>query len=176
MVRSTLAAFELQVVSPTADAGDGYTIRAGDSLTLNASGSTDSSGLPLTYSWDINGDGVYSDAAGVNPTLTWAQLAALGLQARSTPYQIRVLVSDGYGPTHDVVSAPVPLTVLPYAAVTSITATPAATHARQQRDGHVRRADRHGELYGQELTLTRDGGNNLIDKSVAIVAVAGYDR
>ena len=53
--RVDIGAFELQVTSPTADAGDAYTIHAGDSLTLNASDSTDPNGaathLLLGHEW-----------------------------------------------------------------------------------------------------------------------------
>ena len=64
-----IGAFELQLTSPTADAGDPYTIRAGDSLSLNALDSSDPNGIALTYSWDING--VAADVVGATPTLTW---------------------------------------------------------------------------------------------------------
>ena len=58
----------------------------------------------------MNGDGIFGDAVGATPTLTWAQLAALGIEPRATPYLIRVTVSDGY---RQVTSTPVTLTVLP---------------------------------------------------------------
>ena len=48
-------------------------------LALDASHTADPDGDPLTYSWDINGDGVFGDATGAKPTLTWAQLEALGI-------------------------------------------------------------------------------------------------
>ena len=114
---SDIGAFELQNVAPTADAGNAYTIRPGDSLTLNAFDSTDPNGDALTYSWDINGDGKFGDAVGATPTLTWTQLTALGIDARTSPYLVRVMVTDGYGPTHQIISAPVTLTVLPNAQV-----------------------------------------------------------
>jgi hypothetical protein len=82
-------------VPPTAAAGGPYSIHEGDSLTLDASASSDSDGDPLTYSWDLNGDGIFGDATGVSPTLTWAQLQALGVgDETSTPINVRVRVSD----------------------------------------------------------------------------------
>ena len=63
----------------------GYLIRAGDSLVLDASGSIDLENLPLSYSWDLNGDGVFGDATGVSPTVTWSQLQALGITPARHP-------------------------------------------------------------------------------------------
>ena len=65
--------------------------------------------MALTYSWDINGDGVFGDAAGATPTLTWPQLQALGIDDGPASYQVRVRVTNTVG---DVgVSPPVALTV-----------------------------------------------------------------
>ncbi len=144
---SDIGAFELQNVAPTADAGNAYTIHVGDSLTLNALDSTDANGDTLTYSWDINGDGTFGDAVGATPTLSWAQLEALGIVARSTPYLVRVMVSDGYGRSHEIISAPVTLTVLSNVEAT-VTNTPVAV----AQSGAVQRArvDRAGtEQAGQ---------------------------
>jgi hypothetical protein len=105
-----IGAFEV-VTPPTANAGGPYVITADHSLTLDASASADAGGLPLTYSWDINGDGTFGDATGVNPTLTWSQLTALGITSTFTTANVRVEVTDGYNPA--VTSAPVALSVIP---------------------------------------------------------------
>jgi hypothetical protein len=40
-------------------------------ITLDGSESSDPEGDPIvSYSWDLNGDGIYGDATGVNPTMT----------------------------------------------------------------------------------------------------------
>src|SRR5262249_36222565 len=82
---------------PTANAGGPYTVTETRSLTLSAAASTDPDGDPLTYRWDVNGDGVFGDATGVNPTLTWNQLHALGINGGAAPHQARVRVSAGHG-------------------------------------------------------------------------------
>ena len=66
---------------PVADAGGPYVIERGDSLTLDASGTTDIDipcGDTLTYEWALGGDNDV-DAHGVSPTLSSAALDALGL-------------------------------------------------------------------------------------------------
>lgn len=80
--------------APGVIVGGPFVITEGQSLSLSASGS-DPDGDLLTYSWDVNGDGVYTDAFGAAPTLTWAQLVALGVN--DGPYSgiVRVRVSDG---------------------------------------------------------------------------------
>lgn len=65
---------------PVAVPGGPYTVQEGQSLTLSAAGSTDPDAEDqLTYAWDINQDGIFGDAVGANPTLSWPQLVALGL-------------------------------------------------------------------------------------------------
>ncbi len=95
--------------APVADAGGPYTISEGDSLLLDASSSSDPDGDALAFSWDVNGDGVFGDAAGVAPTLSWAQLQALGIDDGPGGFTVRVRADDGQGASHD---AETTLTVL----------------------------------------------------------------
>jgi phospholipase C len=80
--------------SPTASAGGPYVIYEGQSLTVNASATTNFDGNPVTYSWDINGDHIYGDATGVMPTLTWTQLIALKIGERSAITSLTVEAID----------------------------------------------------------------------------------
>src|SRR5262249_14310634 len=77
-------------VGPTASAGGAYTINEGQYLTLNGSATAATNTQLLGISWDLNGDGIFGDAVDTSvtfprtsatsrPTLTWAQLEALGL-------------------------------------------------------------------------------------------------
>ncbi len=79
-------------------AGGPYTIGEGTALSLSGSASGTGS---LTYSWDVNGDTVFGDAAGAAPTLTWAQLVALGISDGPTTRNVVVRVQDGYGNSVD---------------------------------------------------------------------------
>jgi hypothetical protein len=92
---------------PTPNAGGPYVITEGSGLTLSAGGTLNPDNVPLTYSWDVNGDGVFGDATGVSPTLSWAQLQAIGIKDEGT-FNVTVQVNDGRG---NVVTATTTLTV-----------------------------------------------------------------
>ena len=94
-----IGAVEYPLIS---SAGGPYTISEGDSLTLN--GSANSSGI--TYSWDVNGDGTFGDATGQNPTLTWTQLMALGINDGPAVFNnVKVRANDGVSPAADSAAA-----------------------------------------------------------------------
>jgi len=84
--------------SPTANTGGSYTISEGNDLTLVAGISIDPEGLPLTYAWDIDGDGVFTDATGNTATLTWSQLASLPIAVNDDGVRtIALQVTDAGG-------------------------------------------------------------------------------
>jgi len=95
--------------APTANAGGPYNLAEGSNLTLTAAASADADNDTLTYSWDVNGDGTFGDATGVNPTLTAAQLSTLGINDGPKTFQIKVQVNDGHG--HTTTSSAATLTV-----------------------------------------------------------------
>jgi PKD repeat protein len=69
----------VDATAPTANAGVDISLpatsAAGRSITLDGSGSTDNSGQTLTYAWDTDGDGDFTDspgsATGVTPTVVF---------------------------------------------------------------------------------------------------------
>ncbi|MFK4835114.1 Ig-like domain repeat protein [Microbacterium sp. ZW T2_14] len=84
----------LQVVqqpAPVAVAGGPYSVAEGGSLSLDGSGSTPGA----TYQWDVDGDGAFTDASGPSPTLTWAQLEALGITDGPSVHTVAIRVDLG---------------------------------------------------------------------------------
>jgi glucose/arabinose dehydrogenase len=67
---------------------------------FNGSGSFDPDGDPLTYSWDLNGDGTYGDSTAVNPSFTYSTAGT---------YTVTLKVTDSHGAS--TVSAPLTITV-----------------------------------------------------------------
>lgn len=119
--------------NPIAIAGSGYTIGMGEDLALTSAGSTDPNpgDIPyLTFSWDLTGDGNFTDAFGENPTLTWNQLNTLGITAPGE-YSVRVRVDDSFGGVTD--SMIVTLTVVPEPSTWLIAVAGAAVLALARR-------------------------------------------
>jgi len=55
---------------------------------FDGTGSTDPDGDPLTYSWDLNGDGAFGDSTSATPTFTYSQ---------NGRFDAKLQVSDGRG-------------------------------------------------------------------------------
>jgi phospholipase C len=99
--------------SPTALAGGPYVISQGQSLTLNASGSTSPNAGPLTFGWDLTHQYLYQDASGATPTISWASLVALGIDDPGQSYPIQVEVTDSLD--YSTISEATTLTIMPVA-------------------------------------------------------------
>jgi uncharacterized repeat protein (TIGR01451 family) len=79
--------------SPTASTS-AYSINEGEGLQLDASASFDPEGTPLSFSWDLDGDGAFDDGGGAMASLAWSKLSTIGLDD-SGSYTIALRVSDG---------------------------------------------------------------------------------
>lgn len=82
-----------------ADAGGGYTVNEGEPIVLDGSGSVGPIGSILTYGWDLDGDGMFDDAAGLQLTNTWQSNGV---------YVVSLLVADavtGYSDVDEAVVA-----------------------------------------------------------------------
>ena len=77
-------------VAPVADAGDAQTVEAGDTVTFDGSGSSDSDGTVATYAWTFTYDGGTETMSGVAPTFVF--------EAAGT-YTVTLTVTDDDGAT-----------------------------------------------------------------------------
>jgi uncharacterized delta-60 repeat protein len=95
-----VARYQADPLPPTASAGGPYTVLEGGTVVLDASRTANPSNLPLTYTWDLNGNGTFGetgtaatrgDETGVNPTFN-----AAGIDGPGT-YTVSVRVVDSLG-------------------------------------------------------------------------------
>jgi hypothetical protein len=103
---------------PTAVAGS-YLAHAGKPLALDGRGSSDPDspcGDAVTiYSWDLNADTMFDDAAGAQPVLPWSQVESQICQGRcvhGTSYPIALEVADTHGAVGTAGGAVTPSMVL----------------------------------------------------------------
>ena len=95
---TTMLDVEVMNSPPIANLGGPYTVVEGGSVLLDASGSTDPADDTLTYAWDLDNDGQYDDANGVQPTFS-----AAGLDGPSTvTVGLKVVDDDGAADTTTV--------------------------------------------------------------------------
>ena len=83
---------------PVADADGPYSIYVGDSLILDASGSTDDNNDIVSYIWDLNDDETFETDAGSQAIfdVNYTYLQSLGLLINNT-YTIHLKVTDSEG-------------------------------------------------------------------------------
>jgi|GEM_PF-3507913 len=93
---SSSAQFTVANLPPVASIGGPYAA-ATDTIISLAATATDPGNDALTFAWDLNNDGIFSDATGAAPTLSSAQLAALG--AGEHAISVRVTDTEGASAT-----------------------------------------------------------------------------
>jgi len=81
-------------IPPVADANGPYSGNSGENINLDGSGSSDSDGTIVSYEWDLDDDGSYDDATGMNPTYSWGT-------SGSHPISLKVTDDDGATDTDD---------------------------------------------------------------------------
>ena len=156
-----IGAFENQV--PIVDlAGPLTLIEPGNPMTFDATATIDPDGDPLTYSWDVNGDGVFGDGnfTGPNPTFTAAQLLALGIGDATESFTVTVKVDDG----RHTATASTTLSVtlkLPNPQVNSPVITPNPVDVGEPVTVLIEAQD----PTGHPLTYTYDWGDGTINSS-----------
>ena len=109
-------------VGAKVDAGGPYTVSLGQPLTLSGSATAATDSTILAEYWDVNGDGIFGDASGYNPTIPWSTLVALGLGQPGT-YTVGFRVKSDSNTTDDFAT----LTVKNTAPTLSVNAPPTAT-------------------------------------------------
>jgi hypothetical protein len=75
---------QTQNIPPVADANGPYEVNAGQAVTLDASNSSDPDGTIVLYEWDLDGDGEFDDASGVNPEATFNTAGTFSIALRVT--------------------------------------------------------------------------------------------
>ncbi len=100
---------------PIADADGPYTIYVGDTLTLDASGSTDYDNDMVSYLWDLDDNNSFETDAGDHAVfdVSYTYLQSLGLVVDNT-YNIRLKVTDSVGQSdvNDTTLAIIPIPAL----------------------------------------------------------------
>jgi len=85
--------------APLVNAGGPYTVFLGRDLVLDGSASSDPDAAfgdsIVSYAWDLDNDGQFDDAIGVDPTIAAATLAGLGLNPGT--HTIGLRVTDSFG-------------------------------------------------------------------------------
>lgn len=71
-------------IAPTPDAGGPYYLTLGNSIELDATNSDDPGNDILSYQWDLDNDGFFDDASGLNPVLTPSASGMLTVSVRVT--------------------------------------------------------------------------------------------
>ncbi|MBK8017280.1 MAG: tandem-95 repeat protein [Betaproteobacteria bacterium] len=109
-------------ITPPAAFAEGGSLRL--QASVNPLGTTNSLAEPL--SWDVNGDGAFGDAYGTDVTLSWSQLADLGIDDNGV-YQIAARATNGDGYSAEAFGSFTMTNTLPVVTVGGASIVPAGT-------------------------------------------------
>jgi PKD repeat protein len=181
--------------APVAVPGGPYVIAVGDDLHLDGSGSYDAD-IPygdsiVSYQWDLDDDGVFDDATGQSPVLTWIQLSSILNPHTGVLYPVSLMVTDTTGRTNMAYTS-LSITSLPPKAAFSDTPTYLDVQFTDQSTGtaplsylwdfgdsatstlpspaHTYAA---AGTYNVKLTVTNIAGSNDVTHSVRVTALPG---
>lgn len=180
---------------PIARPGGPYIVNEGSSVMLDGSASSDPNGDPLSFAWDLDNDGQYSDAFVANPTYS----AAL---RDDGAYTVSLRVSDGQyadiGSTYVNVLNAAPRVTLTATATTVIAGTPITftgaftdpgvldTHALRwnfgdgsQSFGLLTRSHTFNAPGSYAVTLTvtdDDGGAGQASRGVVVISLQDFSH
>jgi hypothetical protein len=135
---------EAQNTAPTADAGSDQTVQAGDTVTLDASGSSDSDGSIASYSWTQTGGTSVSlsDASAAQPTFTAPDVTS----DETLTFDVQVTDDDGATATDSV----------------SVTVEPATTGAKSADVAITPGSGLEASTYsGDSFQVTNTGEQNI---------------
>ncbi|MBS3777786.1 MAG: tandem-95 repeat protein [Candidatus Thermoplasmatota archaeon] len=108
-----ITSLNVENMPPIANAGGPYFGGFHDDITLDGSGSSDVDGEIVLYEWDLDNDGFFDDATGVNPVVSvdyyWSSIGTFPIKLRvtddcdatdldATTIDISNLVADANGP------------------------------------------------------------------------------
>ena len=166
---------------PVANANGPYTVASGGTVLLSSAGSSDPDGDPLTFIWDLDGDGAFGetgagaangDETGASPTFNAAGLSA-------GPHQITLRVIDPSGAFNDSVATVNVTGGAPHVASTVVNAGTGNTTQRATVTTITVSFDTVVTFAGpvtSAFTLTRTGGGSVgfmahVDNSSGVTVV-----
>ncbi len=158
-----IGSYETQIVHPIPSAGGPYVGYAGQSVTLDASGTSNPSNLRLTYHWTLTGNGVSLASSGVTWSLSLASLPVGN-------FTVTLTVSDNYF-ANQTESAKTTLSVLAGLTTTAIlpaNRAPAVNAVFDTATISFAYPVNLATLNAGSLSLTLDGGPNLLPANVQV--------
>jgi hypothetical protein len=149
---------------PIANAGGPYVVDEGNSVTLNASASTDPDNNIISYEWDLDYDGLYDDALGVSVEVSYPD-------GPSAP-PVGVKVTDSYGESDTATTTVTVNNIAPTIENVSIPTEPININEQSSYQINVAYSDPGGtfdESYTCDFDMNYDG---IIDATTQVAGTS----